>query len=284
MTAAQRTILLTHLALLAQLTVATDLTAYQQAIEALFQHPGRAIVTLPQDSAFQQPARQQHPHPLRAGAALHRPDDDAQRATLADRSRAGRRNRFAAYQKAIEEMFQQSAAAITNYLSQEVEVALPGGVTLPAHLPSIPIRYNSATQKLSFIGVMTDDERLALKAANPTPHARNHAHARGRIEELFSLPRLAVKFFEPVFTAPLEALPPAVDFKAQLPADLAAENRLRCRTAFAAFYRHHETVLNSRCSTPLCPPPRWPITMPWTAWPASRRHCPHRRAHLADGH
>jgi hypothetical protein len=46
---------------------------------------------------------------------------------------------------------------------------------------------------------------------------------------------LKVKFFEPVFTAPLAALPPAVDFQAQLPAGLAArityeteERRLRC--------------------------------------------------------
>ena len=37
------------------------------------------------------------------------------------------------------------------------------------------------------------------------------------------LPRLAVKFFEPVFTAPLKTLPSAIDFKAQLPADLAAK-------------------------------------------------------------
>ena len=88
------------------------------------------------------------------------------------------------------------------------------GVTLPGKHPSLPIRYNSATQKLGFTGLMTNAERLALGAAgNPA----------GAIDELFQLPRLAVKFFEPVFTAPLEALPPAVDFKAQLPAELAAK-------------------------------------------------------------
>ena len=55
---------------------------------------------------------------------------------------------------------------------------------------------------------MTDAERLALNAAG------NPAVA---VDELFRLPRLAVKFFEPVFTAPLDVLPSAVDFKAQLP-------------------------------------------------------------------
>ena len=116
-------------------------------------------------------------------------------------------------------------------MSVEVEAILPGGVTLPADRPSLPIRYNSTTQKLSFTGVMTNAERLALKAAgNPA----------GGIDELFRLPRLAVKFFEPVFTAPLEMLPPAVDFKAQLPADLAAKISYDAEQRVAALCGHHE--------------------------------------------
>lgn len=119
-----------------------------------------------------------------------------------------------AYSNAIADLFQQSLTAVDNYVSVEVEVALPGGVVLPGDRPSLPIRYNPTTQKLGFTGLMTNAERLALNAAgNPA----------GAIDELFQLPRLAVKFFEPVFTAPLEALPPAVDFKAQLPVDLAAK-------------------------------------------------------------
>ena len=67
---------------------------------------------------------------------------------------------------------------------------------------------------LSFIGLMSDAERLALIAAgNPA----------GAINELFRLPRLGVKFFEVAFTEPLAALPAAIDFKAQLPPDLAAK-------------------------------------------------------------
>ena len=72
---------------------------------------------------------------------------------------------------------------------------------------------------------MTDTERLALNAAgNPA----------GAVEELFQLPRLAVKFFEPVFAAPLDTLPSAVDFKAQLPAELRREGLPRYRKSYCA--------------------------------------------------
>src|SRR6185436_10190373 len=67
---------------------------------------------------------------------------------------------------------------------------------------------------VSFIGVMTPAEQTALKgiASNSAPV----------IDELFQRPRMLVKFYEPIFTAPLNALPPAIDFKAQLPAELSA--------------------------------------------------------------
>lgn len=116
-----------------------------------------------------------------------------------------------AYVATIDELVQQSQTAGENFVFMDVEVDLPNGVILPADRPSLPIRYNSTRQRLGFIGVMTDAERLALNAAG------NPAAA---VDELFRLPRLAVKFFEPIFTAPLDGLPLAVDFKAQLPADL----------------------------------------------------------------
>ena len=120
---------------------------------------------------------------------------DAQRTTLLSSALPAAVTGNSAYANAIEDLFQQSQAAGENYVSVEVEVALPGGVTLPGDRPSLPIRYNATTQKLGFIGVMTNAERLALNAAgNPA----------GAIDELFQLPRLAVKFFEPVFTAPLD--------------------------------------------------------------------------------
>jgi hypothetical protein len=123
-----------------------------------------------------------------------------------------------AYTNAIEELFQGSPAAVAKYAYTEIEVTLPGGLSLPVDRPSLPIRYDDFTDptnpKLSFTGVMTDAERLALIAeGNPALV----------IEELFNLPRLAVKFYEPLFSAPLADLPPAVNFGAQLPADLAAK-------------------------------------------------------------
>jgi hypothetical protein len=138
---------------------------------------------------------------------------DSQRTTLLNNASLAAVTVNPAYQNAIEALFQQSQAAVTDYVSTKVTSTV--GVTLPSDRPSIPIRYNVTTQTLSFIGVMTNAEQAALKLSNPT--------AAAAIDELFQHPRLAVKFYETVFIAPLEALPSAVDFKAQLPADLAAK-------------------------------------------------------------
>ena len=119
-----------------------------------------------------------------------------------------------AYQFAITDLFQQSQSAIASYSSATVEVTLPGGVSLPSDRPSLPIRYNTTSNRLSFIGVMTEAEQDALIAAG------NPAEA---ILALFNWPRLAVKFYERVFTAPLAKLPTVVDLTAQLPDELASK-------------------------------------------------------------
>jgi len=147
---------------------------------------------------------------------------DAQRITLlSDASLAGISD-GSSYRNAVEELFQLSQAAPTTFATHEIELALPS-VILPPNQPSLPIRYDATTQKLRFTGVMTAAERSALiLALNPT----------AAIDELFQAPRMAVKFFEPVFSAPLPDLPEAIDFKAQLPPELApkieydAEQRL----------------------------------------------------------
>src|SRR6185295_4205415 len=112
----------------------------------------------------------------------------------------------AAYQTAIENLYQQSLTARGNFLFTELKVSLP--VTLPADHPSIPLSYDPVSHTVSFIGVMTPGEQTALKgiASNSAPV----------IDELFQRPRMLVKFYEPIFTAPLNELPPAIDFKAQL--------------------------------------------------------------------
>jgi hypothetical protein len=119
----------------------------------------------------------------------------------------------ASYTSAVAELFQKSVAAPDTFVSSNVEIALPG-VVLPAAMPSLPIRYDNTTNTLGFTGLMSDGERLALIAVG------NPAAA---INELFRQARLAIKFYQPVFTAPLEKIPSAIDFRAQLPPELSAK-------------------------------------------------------------
>src|SRR5215213_241088 len=128
------------------------------------------------------------------------------------------------YQSGIDDLYQQSQAAIGKYAFTESETALPAGLTLPPDLPSLPITHNTKTDAPGFIGVMTTAEQAALITVNPT--------ATTIIDELFQRPRLAIKFYELAFSEPLDKLPPSLDFKAQLPAELStritydAEQRL----------------------------------------------------------
>jgi hypothetical protein len=144
----------------------------------------------------------------------------AQRATLLSDALPAEVTSHIDYINAIEDLFQQSQVANDHFVTLEVNAILPNGLTLPDTLPSLPIRYNTTTQKLSFTGVMTDAERLVLNATHTLDADGNTTRA---FDELFRLPRLAVKFYRPVFTAPLEDLPLFIDFKSQLPSELAAK-------------------------------------------------------------
>jgi Tc toxin complex TcA C-terminal TcB-binding domain/Neuraminidase-like domain len=214
MTAAQRNTLLTD----ASLAAVTGLSSYQNAIQDLFEQAGQATVTgLPAGFTFPAVITGAPNHiPIRLESVLrfNGAMTDAQRTVLLSGPLPPAVTGNISYRSAIEALFQQSASARDNFVSVEVDATLPGGVTLPTDRPSLPIGYNSTTQKLSFIGVITNAERLALNAAG------NPATA---VDELFRMPRLAIKFFEPVFTAPLKTLPSVIDFKAQLSAGLAAK-------------------------------------------------------------
>lgn len=214
MTAAQRDTLLND----PSLSAVTGLPSYQQALQELFEQAGQATMTaLPAGFIFPAAITGAPNHiPIRYESVLQFNGvmTDAQRTVLLSGAVPAPAAGNISYESAIEALVQQSASARDNFVSAEVDAILPGGLTLPADRPSLPIRYNSTTQKLSFIGVMTNAERLALNAAG------NPATA---VDELFRIPRLAVKFFEPIFTAPLKTLPSAIEFKAQLPADLAAK-------------------------------------------------------------
>lgn len=74
------------------------------------------------------------------------------------------------------------------------------------------IAYAKDKQTLRFTGLMTTFERTSLLNDVSIP-ASAQPDYQAAIEEFFNTPRLALKFFEPVFTAPLGNLPSEVDFK-----------------------------------------------------------------------
>ncbi len=131
------------------------------------------------------------------------------------------------YVAAIGTLFEESQSVRDDYVV--TQTTLPAALALPPNLPSLPILYDAPSQTLSFAGVMSNAERQALRALNGT-NAQLAA-----IETMFNGPRLAIKFYEPVFTAPLTKLPAAVDFKAQLPADLAAKISFDVEQALLSF-------------------------------------------------
>jgi hypothetical protein len=129
------------------------------------------------------------------------------------------------YQQAIQDLFQQPGrVAVTD---------LPAGFNFPAAITSAPnhiaIRYEPLVR---FNGVMTAGQRATLLMDPSLAAVTAIVSYQKAIDGFFTEPRLAVKFFEPIFTVSLNALPSVIDFKAQLPADLArkisydAEQRL----------------------------------------------------------
>ncbi|WP_100902184.1 neuraminidase-like domain-containing protein [Nostoc flagelliforme] len=119
------------------------------------------------------------------------------------------------YKKAIEKLFTQPGkpAVVTN---------LPTGFTFPATITdppnAIPIGFE---QTLRFMGVMTAAQKNTLLNDPSLLSVTGIPAYKAAIAEFFHSPRMAVKFFELVFTTSLAKLPAEVDFKAQLPADLA---------------------------------------------------------------
>jgi len=120
------------------------------------------------------------------------------------------------YQQAIEALSQKPGTATV--------AGLPTGFTFPVSITgvpnNIPIRYK---QTLRFTGVMTNAQKNTLLNDPSLAAVTGIAPYQTAIAEFFDSPRMAAKFFEPVFTASLVKLPSEVDFKAQLPADLAAK-------------------------------------------------------------
>ena len=121
------------------------------------------------------------------------------------------------YQNAIQELFEQpgQVASVTG---------LPTGFIFPAAITgapnNIPITYDTV---LRFNGTMLNAQRTTLLTDPALAAVTGIVEYQDAVDEFFTRPRMALKFFEPIFTAPLAVLPAAVDFKSLPDAALAAK-------------------------------------------------------------
>jgi hypothetical protein len=107
-------------------------------------------------------------------------------------------------------------ATLRDEVSLHADVSLPAGFDFPAAVKAaIPIRYDvshAPATTLRFTGLMTAAQRTTLLDPAVVSVAGNSDYQRA-IDELHQRPRLALKFLDPVFMAPLARLPASVDFK-----------------------------------------------------------------------
>ncbi|WP_437826314.1 neuraminidase-like domain-containing protein [Sorangium sp. So ce1153] len=95
---------------------------------------------------------------------------------------------------------------------QAAAPGLPAGFDFPAAIKAaIPIRCGGAAT-LHFTGLMTNAQKNELLSDPSLVAVAGIASYQAAIEELFQRPRLLLKVFDPVFTAPLPSLPATVDF------------------------------------------------------------------------
>lgn len=141
--------------------------------------------------------------------------------------------------------------AITNRSRLRVVVpTIPAGFALPAAIQAaVPsLSYDDASQAFNFTGFMTDAERNTLLNHATLAAITGDANYQNAVEQIHSAPRLLIKFYDPSFTAPLPALPAAVDFTA-LPPDLAAkvayDTEAKTLTFFGAMTADEKTALDA---------------------------------------
>jgi hypothetical protein len=93
---------------------------------------------------------------------------------------------------------------------------LPMGFSFPAAITGAPshirIEYGPVSQVVRFTGLMTAAQRTTLLTDAALAAVTGIAAYQQAVDQFFQVPRLALKFSDPVFTAPLAALPAAVDF------------------------------------------------------------------------
>ena len=108
-------------------------------------------------------------------------------------------------------------STLRDEIHQQTDVAgMPLAFVFPAAITGAPnnirIRFDDPT--LHFDGVMTDAQRTTLLTDPSLAAVTGLPDYQQAINSFFTTPRLALKFFDPVFEAPLEKLPEAVDFNA----------------------------------------------------------------------
>ncbi|MBV8763151.1 MAG: hypothetical protein JO257_38060, partial [Deltaproteobacteria bacterium] len=106
-------------------------------------------------------------------------------------------------------------ATLSDTVQQQVAVTgLPVGFDFPGSIKStITIRYDEPSHVLRFSGLMTTAQRTTLLTDPSLAPVTALPSYQQAIAALFDAPRLAIKFLDPVFVAPLAVLPPAVDFR-----------------------------------------------------------------------
>jgi hypothetical protein len=96
---------------------------------------------------------------------------------------------------------------------ETIVTGLPAGFDFPDAIKSaIRIRYDEPNTTLHFTGLMTDAEPTILLTDTSLGSVTGIVAYQDAIEDLFIRPRLTLKFYELVFTAPLADLPVVIDF------------------------------------------------------------------------
>lgn len=119
------------------------------------------------------------------------------------------------YKEAIQKLFDLPRQSV-------VVKNLPANFSFPTSITGapnhIPIRLGHV---LRFTGVMTPAQQNTLENDSSLGAVTGIKGYQTAIAEMIERPHMAMKFFEPVFTAFLAKLPAEVDFQGQLPTDLA---------------------------------------------------------------
>lgn len=87
---------------------------------------------------------------------------------------------------------------------------------------AIQISFDNATKRMRFTGLMTATERNTLLTDTSLSSLTGIVDYQNAINDFYDAPRLLLKFFQPDFAVPLVNLPFVIDFKSQLPKELAA--------------------------------------------------------------